>query len=114
MKKIDLGQTITIFANIGVIAGIVFLALELQQNNELMQVAARDARSDRLQHYVEQVYMVPGLAEILLKAHNGEPLSDVEKIKLLNRQVRQLRGLETQWKMSHSLTSNNSGENHHG
>jgi hypothetical protein len=31
MKKIDLGQTIAIFANIGVIAGIVFLSVELQQ-----------------------------------------------------------------------------------
>ena len=32
-KKIDLGQIITICANIGVIAGIVFLGIELQQNN---------------------------------------------------------------------------------
>lgn len=32
MKKIDLGQTVTILANIGVIAGIVFLAVELRQN----------------------------------------------------------------------------------
>ena len=36
MKKIDLGQTINILANVGVIAGIVFLAFELQQNNELL------------------------------------------------------------------------------
>ena len=36
MKKPDLGQTITIFANLGVIAGIVFLGIELQQNNELL------------------------------------------------------------------------------
>jgi len=32
MKKIDLGQTIQTLANLGVIAGIVFLAMELQQN----------------------------------------------------------------------------------
>ena len=35
MTKIDLGRTISILANIGVIAGIVFLGLELQQNNVL-------------------------------------------------------------------------------
>jgi hypothetical protein len=33
MKKIDLGQTITILANIGVIVGIGFLAIEIQQTN---------------------------------------------------------------------------------
>ncbi len=36
MNKINLGQTITILANLGVIAGIVFLGLELRQNNELV------------------------------------------------------------------------------
>ncbi len=41
MKKIDLGQTITILANVGVIAGIVFLAVELRQNNTLMAAQAR-------------------------------------------------------------------------
>ena len=30
LKKIDLGQTISILANVGVIAGIVFLAVELR------------------------------------------------------------------------------------
>ncbi len=41
MKKIDLGQTITILANVGVVAGIVFLAVELRQNNEFMAADAR-------------------------------------------------------------------------
>ena len=39
-KKLDLGQTITILANLGVIAGIVLLAIEMRQNNELL--AAQD------------------------------------------------------------------------
>jgi len=41
MKKIDLGQTIGMLANIGVVAGILFLAIELQQNNELMDAERR-------------------------------------------------------------------------
>ena len=98
MKKIDLGQTITIAANLGVIAGIIFLALEVQQNNELMRVSVREGQSERLQHYAEQVYMVPGLAEILVKVRNGEPLTEVERFKFLNRQLRQLRGFEVQWR----------------
>jgi hypothetical protein len=44
MKRIDLGQAISVPANLGVIAGIVFLALELQQNNELLGAEARATR----------------------------------------------------------------------
>jgi len=45
MKKIELGQTISILANLGVIAGIVFLGLELQQNNTLLNAQIRAARA---------------------------------------------------------------------
>jgi len=38
MKKIDLAQTIGVLANIGVIAGIVFLAFELRQNSEQLEL----------------------------------------------------------------------------
>ena len=31
MKKIDLGQTITVLANLGVIASLVFLGLQVRQ-----------------------------------------------------------------------------------
>ena len=98
MKKPDLGQTISILANLGVIAGIIFLAIEIRQNNELMNAAARDAQNSRIQGFAEQVYMVPGLAEILVKTHNEEPLTEVEELKLFNRQLRQLRGFEAQFR----------------
>jgi len=45
MKKIDLGQTVAIAANIGVIGGIVFLALELQQTQQAMSSQAYQARA---------------------------------------------------------------------
>ena len=41
MKKIDFSQTVTILANIGMIGGILLLAYELRQNNELMAAEAR-------------------------------------------------------------------------
>ena len=46
MKKIDPGQTIQILANVGVIAGIAFLAVELRQNNELLRSSSRQALLD--------------------------------------------------------------------
>ena len=98
MKKLDLGQTITILANAGVIAGIIFLGVELQQNNELMRAEARDAQNVRLHEFVQQVYTVPELAEILFKVRKGEPLTEVEKIRLRGRQGRQLSGVAAQWR----------------
>lgn len=41
MAKIDLGQTIQVLANVGVIAGIIFLAVEIRQNNRLMMAQTR-------------------------------------------------------------------------
>jgi hypothetical protein len=40
MKKIDVSQAIVLLANIGVIAGIAFLALELRQNDETQRLLA--------------------------------------------------------------------------
>ena len=93
MKKIDLGQAVTLLANVGVIAGIVFLAVELQQNNELMGAAARAAQNERIQDFVEQRYTVPGLAEILIKARDGEPLTEVEELKLFSLTAKDVEGL---------------------
>lgn len=39
MKKFDLGQTLTILANIGVIAGIVFLGIEIRDSNTQARIA---------------------------------------------------------------------------
>ena len=98
MKKVDVGQAINIIANLGVVAGIAFLAIEVGQNNDLMRAAARDAQNDRVRDYVEQVYTTPGLAEVIVKARNGTPLTDVEDLILFSRQLRLLRGFEIQYR----------------
>ena len=45
MKRIDLGKTMTLVANVGMIGGILMLAYELRQNNELMEAEARQVRT---------------------------------------------------------------------
>ena len=42
MKKIDLGQSIAILANICVIVGIIVLVLELRQNSSILQATTRE------------------------------------------------------------------------
>ena len=82
MKKLDLGQTITILANLGVIAGIVFLAIELQQNNELLEAEARSTRLGlRLDDYLAPVND-QDLAAAILKRRAGEELSDYDSFLL--------------------------------
>ena len=48
MTTLDLGQIIAIFANLGVIAGIVFLGIELRQNNKALRLQLRLDRENTL------------------------------------------------------------------
>lgn len=53
MKKFDLGQAIQLLANIGVLAGIIFLAFELRQNNEFARAEARNAMTQSIYTLLE-------------------------------------------------------------
>ncbi len=97
MKKIDLGQTITILANVGVIAGIVFLGIELQQNNELLEVQAEMAVSDVQSNTLLAVIQEPELIELMLK--DEQSLTEVERHRLL---MLGLRGIRV-WQGRHRL-----------
>ena len=47
MKRIDLGQTMGILANLGVLVSIAFLAYEMRQNTTAIREEALEARSQR-------------------------------------------------------------------
>ena len=77
MKKTDLVQ---LLANIGVIAGIAFLGIELRQNNDFLAAQARlgqlNATVSRLQIGLDNA----DLADIAWRARgNGEPLTPAEE-----------------------------------
>lgn len=81
-KKMDLGQIITIGANLGVIAGIVFLGVELQQNNQLLKA---EAGYNMLQNRVgwrERVLDQSNFAELLEKSRANQPLTSTEEFEL--------------------------------
>ena len=99
MKKIDLGQAISILANIGVIAGIVFLGLELQQNNELLEVQAEMAMSDvRANTILADVIAQPELIELMLK-DEGE-LTETERYRRLALGLRVLRNWQGRYRLT--------------
>ncbi len=94
MKRIELGQAISIVANIGVIAGIVFLGIELRQNNELMAAQARQASFENNRQFAENLFENPNLAEILAKVETGEETSPAEDIQLYGVGLYTLRSFE--------------------
>ena len=97
MKKLNFSQTIGILANLGVIAGIVFLGLELRQNNELLEADARRAVLDRRTNSQEIVATNPQLANVLAKAAADEPLTDGEYFQLDAYNRRTLASFEWQF-----------------
>lgn len=94
MKKLGLGQSIGILANIGVIAGIVFLGVELRQNNELM---AAEARFNRVMLSNEgwRILAENGdLTELRVRAWNSEALTEAEQVRVDAAAMRVLVNLE--------------------
>ena len=83
MKKIDMGQTVQILANVGVIAGIIFLGLELRQNNSLLT-----AQTLYNQFSIERETRRPfienndGMSDFYVKHAAGEPLTPSERTQM--------------------------------
>ena len=92
MKKLDLGQTISVLANVGVIAGIVFLGIEIGQNNDLMREEAERARAESIREGSTLVVENPGLAEIMVKESEGRDLTAAEGLQLEHYHMRSLVG----------------------
>ena len=82
MKKLDLGQTLGILANLGVIAGIVFLGVELRQNNELLVAQASFARFSIERERRERVMESPEYADLVIKSRSDAPLSESEQLRM--------------------------------
>ena len=78
MKKIDLGQTIAILANVGVIAGIVFLAIEVSQQNTINLLSGRDAAVENFNGFRTLLLENPDLMEIWNAGLTNGELTSIE------------------------------------
>jgi hypothetical protein len=86
MKKIDLGQTVSTLANIGVIASIIFLAIQVRQTNRSIQGATYQSRAStltgRMDMLAESQYLAPIIAKLQLEGMDA--LTFEEKGRLDN------------------------------
>ena len=82
MKKIDLGQAIAILANVGVIAGIAFLAFELRQNTQAVELASAQSYLTGGSELDLRVATDRNLASLLISGDSQQPLDPVEQLQL--------------------------------
>jgi hypothetical protein len=85
MKKIDLSQALNTLANVGVIAGILFLAIEVRQNqesldqaNELTRAAILTEGAEKFNDWRALLLQDPELHAIYARGEAGEELSPEE------------------------------------
>jgi hypothetical protein len=70
-RRTDLGQTVTILANLGVIGGIVFLAFEMRQNTAQMRAEASYSVHQDIQRLNEAIYQSAEFADLLTRAEQS-------------------------------------------
>ena len=84
MDTDKLNKSLTLIANLAVVAGIVFLAFELRQNNELLESEIRTIRLGvRTADFLRPLEH-PQYGNAVIKKRHGEPLTEYETL-ILNR-----------------------------
>jgi hypothetical protein len=92
MKGIDLGQAISAVANIGVIVGIVFLVVELRQNNEVLALQVQSEDRARVSGIIELVVANPEYADLMVK--DASALTESERNRLMFLGIRMIVNFE--------------------
>lgn len=82
MNREKLSEWVHLLANVGVVAGLVFLAFELRQNNQLLKLEAQTTLTENLQNGWDQLSSDPELVALFIKDRNGQALSEVEEFRL--------------------------------
>jgi len=101
MKKIDLTQTVSIVANIGVVVGIGLLAYELNQNRQMTAAQTRHEMAQGIMGWLSNLATDGELVEIILKVESGAPTSPAEEFRYFafrNMQVRYWEDVHYQYR----------------
>ena len=91
MKKLDLGQTLQLLGNLGIIVGILLIVYELNQNRDLMEAQTRNAIAETIVQILIDEANNLELGEAQLKIQSGESLSPLEERQVGLNQVARFR-----------------------
>ena len=93
-----LNRWLTLVANVAVVAGIIFLGLELRQNNELLQFEVESIYFQNRVWGMEQSIENPEFGVLVFKARNGDELDEFEAYQVRGFYRRIFLGLN--WEFS--------------
>ena len=103
MKKLDLGQAVGVVANLGVIAGIVFLAFEIRGATRATQAETLQTASALDQEFLLHVSSNPDISQLWITYYTApETLSAEEKIQagwLFAAIIRRLENIYLQYQL---------------
>ena len=85
---------LTLGANLAVLVGLVFLVVEIKQNNDMMRAQTRNEISVQLVDLLSQVATSDELSSLLLRAESDESLSDEDEVQFQTRALAMLRYFE--------------------
>jgi hypothetical protein len=81
LNTVKLNQWLTLGANFGVLAGLLLLVVELNQNHEMMRSQTRHEMSAGIVDLLQTPANNEQLADLILRAGRGEDLTDVEQFQ---------------------------------
>jgi len=94
MNSETLNRWFSLVANIGVIAGIVFLGIEVQQNSALMRIQIQQARADSAFAAQEASYNSDHMIPIIVKAFSPNETLSIEESLRFNFFVRGMHKIQ--------------------
>lgn len=97
MKKHQLNEWLSLTANIAVVAGIIFLAVEIRQNNELLRSEARYHLLTNIVEAVTDSYTNETVMSAWLKVEDGQEVTAEEKFSLLRYNYTMFRKFEWEY-----------------
>jgi hypothetical protein len=94
MNLDKINQWLVLVSNLGVLAGIVFLAIEINQNTTVARSSTRQAIAEMVSSRPILAYTNTDAARLSLKVFTDQPLTDVERIQAMSRWYSVMRDWE--------------------
>jgi len=91
MNNDRLNKWLSLGANIAVLAGILMLVLELNQNQAMMRAQTRNELSNNIIYLLSESAGNTELASIMQRAHVGDELTPVQFLQYMERQYAMYR-----------------------
>ncbi|MGK0223850.1 MAG: hypothetical protein ACI9ON_003097 [Limisphaerales bacterium] len=104
MDSTKLSEWTSIITNLAVVAGLVFLGFEFQQNKEMIAVERSAFTQDQINSVVEMVVQDPTLVELMGK--DKEQLTQAEDDRLTLLGLRMLLNMKNQFEAAAAVGSN--------